>query len=69
MITPVAIDLALLPHQRPGSCLRFTESHLGDVAHWVLHRETGTGPYIQIFGKLKEVIDRILARKAVICAC
>jgi len=61
-----AMDIAYLAGQRPGDCLRFTESHLRDGALWVQQRKTGTRPRIQIVGRLKEVIDRILARKAAI---
>jgi integrase len=60
------MDIAYLAGQRPADCLRFTEHHIKDGALWVTQRKTGTRLRIQIVGKLKDVIDRIMARKQAI---
>ena len=61
-----AMDIAYLAGQRPADCLRFTEHHIKDGALWVTQRKTGTRLRIQIVGKLKDVIDRIMVRKQAI---
>lgn len=61
-----AMDLAHLAGQRPGDCLKFKEQDIKDGALWVRQGKTGTPVRVEIVGKLKEVIDRILARKAAI---
>jgi integrase len=59
-----AMDLAHLAGQRPGDCLRMREQHIRDGALWVTQGKTGAKLRVAIVGKLKEVIDRILERKA-----
>lgn len=59
-----AMDLAHLAAQRPGDSLRFKETDIRDGALWVRQGKTDAKLRIEIIGKLKEVIDRIMARKA-----
>ncbi len=59
-----AMDLAHLAGQRPGDCLRMREQDIKDGALWVTQGKTGTKLRVTISGKLKTVIDRIMARKA-----
>ncbi|NBP39464.1 MAG: integrase [Betaproteobacteria bacterium] len=61
-----AMDLSYLAGQRPGDILRFTEHHIREGALWIEQRKTGARLRIQIVGRLKEVIDRIVARKQAI---
>lgn len=61
-----AMDLAHLVGQRPGDSLRFKETDIKDGALWLRQGKTGTPVRVAIAGKLKEVVDRILARKAAI---
>lgn len=61
-----AMDLAHLAGQRPGDSLKFKEQDIKDGALWVQQGKTGAKLRIEIVGKLKEVIDRIMARKAAI---
>lgn len=59
-----AMDLAHLAAQRPGDSLRFTASDIKDGALWVKQGKTETKLRVEITGKLKQVLDRIAARKA-----
>jgi integrase len=58
-----AMDLAHLAGQRPADCLKMREQDVRDGALWVSQGKTGTKVRIAIVGKLKTVIDRIMARK------
>lgn len=66
--TKDAMDLAFLAGQRPGDSLRWKEQDIKEGALWVRQGKTGTPVRIEVIGKLKEVIDRIMARKAAIDA-
>ena len=59
-----AMDLAHLAGQRPGDSLRFMVADIKDGALHVRQGKTKMPVRIEIIGKLKEVIDRITARKA-----
>ena len=63
-----AMDLAFLAAQRPGDSLRFKETDIHDGALHVRQNKTKMPVRIEIVGKLKEVIDRIMERKAQIDA-
>lgn len=58
-----AMDLAHLAGQRPGDCLKMKEQDIRDGALWVRQGKTKTHVRVAVVGKLKTVIDRIMARK------
>ncbi len=62
--TKDAMDLAHLAGQRPGDSLKMTEQDIRDGALWVGQNKTGAKLRVRVTGKLKLVIDRIMARKA-----
>lgn len=62
--TKDAMDLAFLAAQRPADSLRFKETDIRDGALWVRQGKTGKKVRVEVIGKLKEVIERILARKS-----
>lgn len=62
--TKDAMDLAHLAGQRPGDCLKMSERDIRDGALWVHQNKTGAKLRVSIVGKLAEVIERIMARKA-----
>jgi integrase len=59
-----AMDLAHLAGQRPGDSLRMREQDIVDGALQVRQGKTGAPVRVRVIGKLAEVIDRIMARKA-----
>jgi integrase len=71
-----AMDLAHLAGQRPGDSLRMTERDIKATRRivdgqevverelWVQQGKTGARLRVRVTGKLAEVVDRILARKA-----
>lgn len=59
-----AMDLAHLAGQRPGDCLRMRQQDIKDGALWITQGKTGTKLRVTISGKLKDVIERIMKRKA-----
>lgn len=59
-----AMDLAHLAGQRPGDSLRMREQDIIDGALWVRQGKTGAKVRVRVIGKLAEVVDRIMARKA-----
>lgn len=76
-----AMDLAHLAGQRPGDCLRMKEQDIkveakrpDDPEEWdgrvlyVAQRKTKAKLRVRVIGRLAEVIDRIMARKAAIMA-
>lgn len=58
-----AMDLAHLAGQRPADCLKMREQDVRDGALWVTQGKTGTKVRVALVGKLKAVVDRIMARK------
>lgn len=58
-----AMDLAYLTGQRPSDVLRMTERSIIDGCLVVRQGKTGTKLRISIVGELKNVLDRIAARK------
>lgn len=58
-----AMDLAYLTGQRPSDTLRFKETDIRDGMLMVTQSKTRKKLRIAVNGQLKEVIDRIIARK------
>jgi integrase len=58
-----AMDLAYLTGQRPADILKFQETDIRDEVLLVIQNKTKKKLRIAVTGQLKEVIDRILARK------
>ena len=59
-----AMDLAHLAGQRPGDSLRMREQDIRDGVLHVQQGKTGAKLRIKVEGRLKEVVDRIMVRKA-----
>lgn len=57
-----AMDLAYLTGQRPSDILRMTRQDIKDGALWVRQGKTGKRLGLRVEGRLKEVLERILAR-------
>jgi integrase len=57
-----ALDLAYLTGQRPADVLKMTRNDIKDGELWVTQNKTKAALRIRIEGRLKEVIDRIVAR-------
>ncbi len=59
-----AMDLAHLVGQRPADVLKLRNQDIRDGALWVTQNKTGARLRVEIAGKLREVLERIAARKA-----
>jgi integrase len=57
-----ALDLAYLTGQRPADVLKMSRNDIRDGELWVIQNKTKAALRISIEGRLKEVIDRIVAR-------
>lgn len=57
-----AMDLALLTSQSPSDILRLTRNDIREGVLWMSRRKVGKKLGLRVEGKLKEVLDRILAR-------
>jgi integrase len=57
-----AMDLALLTSQNPSDILRLTRQDIRDGTLWMRRGKTGKKLGLRVEGRLKDVLERILAR-------
>lgn len=57
-----AMDLALLTSQRPSDLLRLVRQDIREGALWIRQGKTGKKLGMRVEGRLKDVLERILAR-------
>ncbi|HSV70284.1 MAG TPA: tyrosine-type recombinase/integrase [Methylibium sp.] len=58
-----AMDIALLTGQRPADVLKIKREDIRDGALWVTQNKTGAKRAIELTGELRQVVERIDARK------
>lgn len=58
-----AMDLAYLTGQRPSDVVKILITDIKEDAIWVEQGKTGKKVRIQLEGRLKEIIDRLVSRK------
>ncbi len=57
-----AMDLALFTGQRPGDVLKMTRQDVRDGCLWITQDKTGARLRIEVVGRFKDALERILTR-------